>query len=312
MSAVRRVGPAVVTVVNTLPPQAGIYGVSQGEGRGSGVIIDASGYIVTNNHVIEGYQDLSVILANGDKRQATVVGRDELSDIAVIKIPEGGLTSARLGDSNSLEPGQSVVAIGSALGDFRNTVTAGVVSGLQRSIQVSEDFRIDGLIQTDAAINKGNSGGPLVNAAGEVIGINTLVLRTDRGSEVVPEGLGFAIPSATVHAISDELLRTGKLSRPTIAGLTYQNINRRLAAYYNLPEVSGVLITRVLAGTPAADAGLRRGDIIIRIGDETITEETPFVNLLLHHKVGDRVVLTVNRSGRTLELGVMLTERPNS
>jgi 2-alkenal reductase len=123
------------------------------------VVIQTSGYVVTNNHVIEGYQDLSVILANGEKRTATVVGRDELSDLAVIKISEGGLTAARLGDSLALEPGETVIAIGSALGDFRNTVTVGVVSGLNRSLQVSEDFRIENLIQTDAAINKGNSGG---------------------------------------------------------------------------------------------------------------------------------------------------------
>jgi 2-alkenal reductase len=267
---------------------------------------------VTNNHVIEGYQDLSVILANGEKRTATVVGRDELSDLAVIKISEGGLTAARLGDSLALEPGETVIAIGSALGDFRNTVTVGVVSGLNRSLQVSEDFRIENLIQTDAAINKGNSGGPLLNSAGEVIGINTLVLRNDRTSGVVPEGLGFAIPSATVKTVVEQLLSTGRISRPHIAGFSYQNISRRLAVYYGLPVSTGILVTRVQAGSPAADAGLRRGDIIIKIGEEAISEDDLFTNLLLRHKVGDKVVLTVNRGGQTLEIGVVLTERPVS
>ncbi len=310
-AAVRRVGPAVVTVVNTLPAQAGMFGVSQPEGRGSGVVINTAGYIVTNNHVIEGYQDLSVILPNGAKRAAAVVGRDELSDLAVIKVQEGDLVAAQLGDSEGLEPGQTVIAIGSALGDFRNTVTVGVVSGLRRSIQVSEDFRIEGLIQTDAAINKGNSGGPLVNAAGEVVGINTLVLRTDRNSEVIPEGLGFAIPSSTVQAVSEELLRTGRLSRPYIAGMSYQNITPRLAAYYGLPESSGIIVTRVRNGSPAADAGLRRNDIIAAVGGEAVTDERPFVNLILRYNVGDRVTLNVNRGGRTMEIKVALTERPS-
>ncbi|MCL5026106.1 MAG: trypsin-like peptidase domain-containing protein [Chloroflexi bacterium] len=311
-AAVQRVGPAVVTVVNTLSPQAGFFGISQPEGRGSGVVISPTGHIVTNNHVIEGYQDLSVILPNGEKRPATVIGADDLSDLAVIKIDQGGLVAAQLGDSEALEPGQTVIAIGSALGDFRNTVTAGVVSGLRRSIQISDDFRIEGLIQTDAAINKGNSGGPLVNAAGEVIGINTLVLRTDRNSEVIPEGLGFAIPSATVKSVVEELLRTGRLSRPYIAGMTYQNITSRLAAYYGLSEQSGIIVTRVRPGTPAADAGLRRNDIITKVGPDAITDENPFINLLLRHKVGEKVVLRVNRGGRAIEIGVALTERPPS
>ena len=202
VEAVKKTNPAVVTIVNTLQPQRvrSPFGTrtQQGQAVGTGVIIDAQGYIVTNNHVIDGAQNLEVLFNNGDKATAKVVGADAARDLAVIQVTGKTMPAvAELGDSTALQVGEPVIAIGAALGDFQDTVTVGVVSALNRQVDASANSSLQGLIQTDAAINHGNSGGPLLNASGQVVGINTLVVRSDPAGDIA-EGLGFAIPASTV------------------------------------------------------------------------------------------------------------------
>jgi S1-C subfamily serine protease len=308
--AASKVGPAVVTVVSTLPPQRSFFGTSsQPEARGTGVLLDPSGYIVTNNHVVEGNQSLSVLLANGDKRGAALVGADSFSDLAVLKIDGNGFPTALLGDSSVVQPGQMVVAIGSALGDFRNTVTLGVISALGRSLETDKGFNQEDLIQTDAAINRGNSGGPLINLRGEVVGINTMIAGRSTSTEVVAEGLGFAIPANTVRQVVDQIIRSGKVARPYL-GVSWQSVTASVASYYDLPVKAGALVTGVSPNTPASQAGLKTGDIIVKIDDQTVDTETPFVNALMRHKVGDQVRLVVNRGGKELTLDATLSQNP--
>ena len=308
IQAVRQVGPAVVTVVNTLPPRRGFFGSSAApEARGSGVILDRDGHIITNEHVVSGAQSLSVILASGERRDAKLLGSDEFSDLAVIQISGSDLPSAELGDSASLVPGQVVVAIGSALGDFRNTVTVGFVSGLGRSLETDSGFLMEDLIQTDAAINQGNSGGPLADINGRVVGINAVIVGRSSGG-VVAEGLGFAISADTVRTIAEQIVRTGRVARPDL-GISYQANSPRLASYYGLNVSNGILVTRVTNGGPAAKAGVQPGDVIVLINDQPLDESNPYVNVLLRHHPGDQVNLTVNRYGQTLTLDAALGQR---
>jgi S1-C subfamily serine protease len=308
VQAVSKVGPSVVTVVSTLPPQRGFFGsVTQPESRGTGVIIDSRGYIVTNNHVVEGGTALAVLLPNGDKRVATLVGADTFSDLAVISIQGDGLPTATLGDSSALQPGQLVIAIGSALGDFRNTVTMGVVSALGRSLETDLGFNQEDLVQTDAAINRGNSGGPLINSAGQVVGINTLIAGRSTSTDVVAEGLGFAIPSNTVRMVVDDLIRSGKVARPYL-GVSWQAVTASVASYYDLPVKAGALVTGVSPNTPASQAGIKTGDIIVKIGDQPITAEMPFVNVLMRYRVGDQVKVVINRGGKEIIVDATLAQ----
>src|SRR4051794_27392315 len=248
VTAVKQVSPAVVTVINTLKPDAVPNATQQlpfpipgqedpnqpqrqPRASGSGVIISQDGYIVTNNHVVEGAASLAVTFADGSRHDATLVGTDPLVDIAVIRVTDAVPALAPLGDSDALQPGETVIAIGSPLGDFKNSVTAGVISALNRTVPGSGQ---EGLIQTDAAINHGNSGGPLVNLRGEVIGINTLVVRGGSSTGDQAEGLGFSVPSKTVKQVSDQLVQTGKIEHPYL-GITYSMIDADIAAQENLP-----------------------------------------------------------------------------
>ncbi|MBM3133693.1 MAG: PDZ domain-containing protein [Chloroflexi bacterium] len=308
VDVVKRVSPAVVTVINTLPPQRGFFGAVAPEAQGSGVIIDPSGYIVTNNHVVEGSQALSVIMADGTKKPARLIGADKYSDLAVIKIEGTNLPTAELGESSILQPGQIVVAIGSALGDFRNTVTMGVVSGLDRSLDTGEGYNIENLIQTDAAINRGNSGGPLCNTAAQVIGINTAIIRSSGLGGDVAEGIGFAIPSDTVRTVADQLIRTGSVVRPYL-GIESMAVTRRVASYYDLAVQTGILVTSVSRGTPADQAGLKAGDVILKLDNDVVDAANPLNNALWRHKPGDTVKLTINRAGRELTVEVTLIEQ---
>ena len=206
-SAVDRVGPAVVTIVNTQSVMGGRGRFPvQATGIGSGVIVDSRGYIVTNYHVIEGQQSLQVIFSDGTEATARLVGGDPEHDIAVVKVDTAVPAVAEFGDSGALEPGQAVVAIGSALGDFRNTVTAGVVSAVHRDLDETLQTNLSDLIQTDAAINEGNSGGPLIDLNGQVIGINVAVVRSTGYQGDTAEGLGFAIPANTARQIAAGLI----------------------------------------------------------------------------------------------------------
>jgi len=317
-AAVAKVGPAVVTVVNTLKASSAVdvFGMPSGgssapTASGSGVIISADGYVVTNNHVVDGYDKLQVVFLDGQTVDAKLVGTDVFADVAVLKV-EGAVPGvAAFGNSDELKPGESVVAIGSPLGDFKNTVTAGVVSATGRSVEADSGYQMEDLIQTDAAINHGNSGGPLVNLAGQVIGINTLVVRSSGSSTDQAEGLGFAISSNTAKAVSDQLVQNGFVSRPYL-GIGWAAITPDIAQVNNLPVQWGVYIKSVGQGTPAEKAGLRQGDILTQIGDIALDADHPFLNALLKYTVGQEVPVTVQRNGQTLTVKVVLAERPRS
>jgi len=310
IEAIAMVKPAVVTVINTLPASQTLFGeVIEPQASGSGVIIDEEGYIVTNSHVVEDAERIDVIYADGSKEEATLVGADRYSDLAIIKI-EGPLPAvAQLGDSSTLQPGEPVAAIGSPLGDFKGTVTGGVISALDRRLDTGQGYLMEDLIQTDAAINPGNSGGPLVNALGQVIGINTAIVGRSAYAGTVAEGLGFAIPSNTVKVVAQQLIEKGVVERPYL-GIEYTAITPRLASAYDLPADHGVYVQRVASGSPAAAAGLQEGDITTAINDQTIDEDNPLTNVLWRFHVGDEVALTILRQGEELSVDVTLTQRP--
>lgn len=312
-SVVQRISPTVVTVVNQMEAQRDVWGYlyESPEARGSGVIVDPSGYIVTNHHVVENAAELTVIFDDGTDLPAQLVGDDyPFSDLAVIKVEGGEYPYAPLGDSDALLVGEPVIAIGSALGDFRNTVTSGVISGLGRTIKVDQDLSLEGMIQTDAAINHGNSGGPLVNLRGEVVGINTAIIRgTTSVTGDVAEGLGFSIPSNTVRYVVEQVLTRGKVARPYL-GVRTVTVTPGLAAYYDLPVEHGVYVQEVVPGAPAEEAGIRPEDILVRIGEHTIDEDHPLINVLANFETGQQVTVEVNRGGQSLELDLVLGERP--
>ncbi len=312
IAAVKKVGPAVVTVVNTMPQQRvfGFFGDSlqQPKASGSGVIISPQGYIVTNNHVVDGYESLQVIFADGSTASADLVGTDPFSDLAVIKIDHTVPDVAELGNSDALQIGEAVIAIGSPLGDFKNTVTVGVVSALGRTLGVEDGAAYEQMIQTDAAINHGNSGGPLVNLTGQVIGINTAMVRSSDVSGDVAEGLGFSIPSRAVSDVTSQLVAKGRVDRPYL-GIRWQLITPEIAKANNLPMQWGAYVQQIESGSTANQAGIQRGDIITQIGAEKLSDENAFVNLLNHHRIGDTITITVWRDGQTLTLNATLRSR---
>lgn len=308
VSAVQRVAPAVVTVLNES---------ANSGGSGSGVIISDQGYIVTNQHVVDGATRLFVIFADGERVTAELIGADELNDIAVVRVDAALPGIAVVGDAAALQPGETVLAIGSPLGNFRNTVTAGVVSALNRSVPGSG---MEGLIQTDAAINSGNSGGPLINLRGEVVGINTLVVRNDLagfGSSAPVEGLGFSVPSSIFNNVVTQLIETGQVRYPFL-GITYTMIDGTLAAELNLSVQSGALIgggtgennaNAIVSGSAAERAGLQAGDIITAIDGRQLDGSTSLRQLLLQYRPNDTVTLSLLRSGDTLDVEVTLGTR---
>jgi len=306
ISAVERVKPAVVTVINTLPPQRGFFGqIVEPQASGSGVIISADGYLVTNNHVVENSQSLEVIYADDTKVSATLVGADAVSDLAVLRVDGSVPATAELGDSTSLQTGEPVIAIGSPLGSFKGTVTVGVVSALDRRLDVGGGLVMEGLIQTDAAINQGNSGGPLVNALGQVIGINTAIVRGSGAGGAVAEGLGFAIPSSAVNEVATQLIEFGKVRRPYL-GVEWVAITPRIASAYNLPVEYGAYVQAVQPGGPADQAGLHAGDIITAIGDHSIDEQNSMLTILMRFEPEERVKITFVREGREMTLEMTL------
>ncbi len=306
--AVAKAGPSVVTVVGTIKGQMTFFGQSPDQQvSGSGVIVSSTGYVVTNNHVVENTDSVSVILANGKTLSGTIVGTDQFSDLAVIKVQDQMPAIATLGNSDTLKPGESVIAIGSSLGDLKNTVTVGVVSATGRNIDTGNGYQLVDMIQTDAAINHGNSAGPLVNLNGEVIGINTLIVRGSGFSGDVAEGLGFAIPSNTAKAVAEQIIQKGYVSRPYI-GIQWQWITPSISAMYSLPVQWGAYISQIDSGSPAAKSGLQRGDIITRIGDTALDDSHPYINALYQHAPGEPVKLEVIRGDKTLDIQVTLGE----
>ena len=306
--AVEKISPTVVTVVGTIPGQLTIFGPTQDQYvSGSGVIISSDGYILTNNHVIEGTSSVSVIFADGSQVDVTIVGTDIYADLAVLKVNAAIPGVAGLGNSDTLKPGETVIAIGSPLGDFKNSVTVGVISATGRSIDTGKGYQLEDLIQTDAAINHGNSGGPLVNLAGEVIGINTLVVRGSGFTSDVAEGLGFAIPVNTAWAVAEQIIQKGYVSRPYL-GIRWQSITPAIAQAYNLPVEWGVYVADVFADSPAARAGLERGDIIVRIGEVNLDENHSYINTIFNYSPGDKVTLEVYRGNKRIEIQVTFGE----
>jgi serine protease Do len=307
------VGPSVVNVAVQGSVQ-GNYGTQDYSGEGSGVIFNSDGMIVTNNHVVsqndEPATDIVVTLATGEKLPATIVGRDPLTDLAVIKIEKTGLTPAAfVQDMTQVKVGQYAIAIGSPLG-YSNSVTMGIVSGLQRdlaSLVEAQDAQayID-LIQTDAAISPGNSGGALVNAAGQVIGINVAYMPPQ---ETGAQNLGFAIPADVVQSTAQQLILTGKAEHPYL-GVSLVTVTKDLQSRFNLTVDTGVLVADVGPGTPAADAGLQQGDVIVKVDDKDVSSDADLFTLLREHKPGDTITLTVDREGTASTVTVTLGQRP--
>lgn len=292
---VEDVGPAVVTITAVIPGTMTYFGrTSDSTSMGSGVIISRDGYILTNNHVINEGREYYVELANGTVLQADLINADSFSDLAVLKVEGEVPAVAKLGNSDLLKAGETAIAIGSPLGDFKNTVTVGVISATGRYLESSNGYVMENLIQTDTAINQGNSGGPLVNLAGEVIGINVMIVRGSSYSSASAEGLGFAIPSNTAKLISDQIIEKGAFSRPVL-GIRWTEITPRMARAYRLPTDNGVYIMELTAGGPAQQSGLKVDDIIIRIGDYTIAENGSFYNCLFKYSPGDTVEIEVYR-----------------
>ncbi len=301
--AVTRVSPAVVTVINDL-------GGGQ-KASGSGVFFSADGYLITNNHVVDGNQSLQVIYQDGTTVDARLIGTDPYADVAVLKVAGDIPGYAEFGNSDALNQGETVIAIGSPLGEFRNTVTVGVVSATGRSIDTAANFQMQDLIQTDAAINHGNSGGPLVNLAGQIVGINTLVLRSSGSSADQAEGLGFAIASNVVRATAGQLIENGYVSHPYL-GISWDSVTPAIANQYNLDAQWGVYVTDVSADSPAAAAGLQKGDIITAVSGVVLDGTHAFINTLWSHAVGESVSLSIVRNGQPQTLTATLVERPRS
>jgi 2-alkenal reductase len=299
---VEDISSAVVTVLN-------LSGRGQEQGSGSGVIFSTDGYLLTNNHVIEGAKALQVVFVDGSSAPAELIGADAFADVAVLHVPPPVPGVAELGNSDVLRPGETVIAIGSPLGDFKNTVTVGVVSATGRIVDTGHGYQLEDLIQTDAAINQGNSGGPLVSLTGQIIGLNTLVLRGGGFGSAVAEGLGFAVASNTVRAVSEQLITKGYVARPYL-GIRWESINPRIAWVYDLPVDWGIYVTRVASASAADQAGIQPGDIIVALGETPLDEGHPFINALLAHQPGDIVTASVIRGRDVRSVKLVLGESP--
>lgn len=316
---VEQVAPAVVTVFNISQVQGGMLGETQPieRGAGTGFIIDEEGHIVTNWHVVTGGDDYAVILADGTELEAELIGEDPRNDLAVVKIDPSDVPAfVNFGDSNDLQPGQPILAIGSPLGAFTNTVTQGIVSGLGRNeflggpaqggATICQNYA--NLIQHDAAINPGNSGGPLFNLQGDVVGVNTLGIPVDP-SGLPTQGLFFAVPSDTVTIAVEQLIETGTVAAPYV-GISYNQINPTTAAISGLPADQGLLVGQVETGAPAADAGILEGDIISSIEGIELTPATSLANILFEYEPGDDIEMGVLRQGEELTVNLTLGQAP--
>jgi S1-C subfamily serine protease len=306
ISAVERVGPAVVSVGLAMraPEQLKRRGVSEIRGVGSGVIITPDGYVLTNGHVVQSAERIEVRLQDGRNFPVRIVGNDPHSDLAVLSVLESGLPSAELGDSSRVRVGQLVVAIGNPLG-FQTTVTAGVISALGRTLRTQTGRLIENVIQTDAALNPGNSGGPLVDSSGRVIGVNTAIIA---GSQ----GICFSIPINTAKWIASQLIREGRVRRSYL-GVSGQTIvlDRRLIVRYRLRSSTGVMVTEVQPDSAAASAGLKPGDVIILIGNNPIASPDDLQLVLSRHPVGVPLAIDVIRSRERFTFEAFPTELRN-
>jgi 2-alkenal reductase len=297
------VAPAVVTVINEMDFEQGSAGsASQAVGSGTGFIIGGAGHIVTNNHVVAGGDSFSVTFFDGEPRAAEMIGGDPISDLAVVRV-DGELPGiVPLGDSDRLRPGQTVLAIGSPLSAFTNTVTQGVVSAIGRDFPGSGTYT--NLIQHDAAINPGNSGGPLVDLNGEVIGVNTLGIPETASGPV--QGIFFAIPSNAVAGIVASLIGSGRVVYPYV-GIRYEPVT---LTDRDGERLYGVHVRFVEPGSPADQGGLQEDDVIIELDATPITQTETFSELLFRHLPGETIELTVIRGNRLVSVEITLIERP--
>lgn len=306
-----KVSKSVVSIV-TSTKTTNFFGQStDAAAAGTGIIVTNDGYILTNKHVINGANKVTVILDDGTTYEdVEVVATDPLNDIAFLKIKDvSDLEAAKLGDSKTINVGQQVIAIGNALGEYQNTVTAGIISGIGRSVTASDGSgynaeTLSDMIQTDAAINSGNSGGPLVNAAGEVIGVNT-------ATSTSAENMGFAIPISSVKGMLNQLIETGKAKRAYL-GVYSSEITSEAAKAYNLPVTSGAYLyspssySAIVKDSPAAKAGLKDKDIVTKVNGVSVGSSGSLANLISEYKPGDTVQLTVIRDGKEIAVNVTL------
>lgn len=319
--AVARLGPAVVNI-DTLTEQAvqspfeQLFGIpmapqkQQVVGQGSGVIISKDGYILTNNHVIEGAKKITVRMSDGKRLPARLIGRDSRTDLAVVKVSGKSLPAAEFGDSNTIRAGDWAVAIGNPLG-FGNSVTVGVISATKRTdLPVAPGKVLAEVIQTDAAINRGNSGGALANIDGQLIGINTAIYSTEPGQGNI--GIGFAIPSSTARTVAKQLIDKGRIVRPWL-GVQLADMSGDFAAWYEqhgFKAPHGAVIVQTVPDSPAEKKGLQQGDIVTQVDDKKITKPDALIDEINKHKVGDLVKLSIWRMGQTQMVIIKLAEMP--
>jgi serine protease Do len=318
IDAATKVSPAVVRITATGSATDPIGGTIPETGVGSGIIFDSAGWILTNRHVVRTSSgaiasELTVELKDGRQFKGTVYGIDTLTDLAIVHVQGTGLPAAPIGSSSDLKVGQLAIAIGSPLATYTNSVTSGIVSATGRSVVVESNVQLNNLIQTDAAINPGNSGGPLLDAGGNVIGINTAVAA---GSS----GIGFAIPIDIARPIMSQALAGQKLTRPYI-GVRYEPIDLQLKITKNLPvdagaligpgqDASGATLPAITAGSPADKAGLKDGDIVVGIQDQTIDQEHPLDAVLAEFAPGQTIDMHILRDGKPLVIQITLGTRP--
>ncbi len=306
VEAVAKKAMSSVVGITTVQVQREFIWEREVEGVGSGVIVNANGYILTNSHVVgDGKaKRINVLFENGDTLPGNVLWYDVALDLAVVKVEAKGLPTADLGDSDSLEVGQLAVAIGNPLGlDFQRTVTSGIISGLNRSIRVDQYNVIENLIQTDASINPGNSGGPLLNSKGEVIGINTVKIKSSAA-----EGLGFAIPVNVVKPIIDQIVKEGdfKIVYLGITGIEIERYERQMGVELSVDK--GVIILEIAPNSPADKAGLRPGDIIIKMDNQEIESKSQLGKMLYKYNKGDKANLIIVRNGKEIPVVVVFNQ----
>ncbi len=297
--------PSVVGITTISVQRNSFFGARRSQGLGTGVIVDSSGFILTNSHVVDNgsAQEVQVLLNNGETLEAEVLWNDISLDLAVIKVDAVNLPVAELGESDNLIVGETAIAIGNPLGlSFERSVTAGIISGLNRSVPINEYESIDGLIQTDASINPGNSGGPLLNSKGQIIGINTAKIQSG-------EGLGFAIPINTAKPIVDEFIEKGEFRRVYL-GVRPYDVEQVEASYGDIEGVdSGVFIWRVYEESSAEMAGMENGDVIVSMGGTEINTVRKLIAELYKYRPGDETTLGIVRDGEKMELRVRFTSR---
>lgn len=306
VEAVAKKAMSSVVGITTVQVQREFFWEREVEGIGSGAIVDPNGYIITNSHVVGDGQakQINVLFENGDKMPGKVLWNDAALDLAIVKVEATGLPAADLGDSDLLDVGQLAVAIGNPLGlDFQRTVTSGVISGLNRTIRVSQYNVIEDLIQTDASINPGNSGGPLLNSKGEVIGINTVKIKSQVG-----EGLGFAIPINVVKPIIEEVIQQGNFKTVYIgfAGVEVERYEREMGVDLSIDK--GIIIVEIAPNTPAEKAGIKPGDVIIKIDNQDVESRNQLKKILYKYKKGDTATLTIIRDGKEAAVQIIFTD----